>query len=315
MKKEQFALKKISLEDERFRTSCYFCLEKLKLSIKEIGLLHPPLVTRRDNRFILVSGWKRVLACHELSLSPIPVYVIEEKNELKTFLIAFYENLAAREFGLLEKAEVLSRLKKFGEDEVKIIRHYLPLFDIPQTLSHLDSYLAFSGFEPEVKRAAHEKSMTFPALKLLTEFEAEEQRLLLPFLLSLGQNKRKEILEDLIEISKRNDIPAKNLILSEEIQAIQDTDALTLLQKADKIRLLLRKQRYPAFSSWKDSFDSLLKRMRWPEEVSVDPSPFFEDENFTVTFTFEDQEQFKSNLDKLEELSSKDEFVQIFKLR
>ncbi len=315
MKKEQFALKKISLEDERFRTSCHFCLEKLKLSIKEIGLLHPPLVTRRDNRFILVSGWKRVLACHELSLSPIPVYVIEEKDELQIFLIAFYENLAAREFGLLEKAEVLSKLKKFGEDEVKIIRHYMPLFDIPQTLSHLDSYLAFSGFEPEVKRAAHEKNMTFTALKLLTEFEAEEQRLLLPLLLPLGQNKRKEILEDLIEISKRNDIPAKNLILSEEIQAIQDTDALTPLQKADKIRLLLRKQRYPAFSSWKDSFDSLLKRMRWPEEVSVDPSPFFEDENFTVTFTFEDQEQFKSNLDKLEELSSKDEFVQIFKLR
>lgn len=315
MKKEQFALKKISLEDERFRTSYHFSLEKLKLSIKEIGLLHPPLVTRRDNRFILVSGWKRVLACHELSLSPIPVYVIEEKDELQTFLIAFYENLAAREFGLLEKAEALSRLKRFGEDEVKIIRHYLPLLDIPQTLSHLDSYLAFSGFEPEVKRAAHEKSMTFPALKLLAEFEAEEQRILLPFLLPLGQNKRKEILEDLIEISRRNDISVKNLILSEKIQAIQDTDALTPLQKADKIRLLLRKQRYPAFSSWKDSFDSLLKRMRWPEEVSVGPSPFFEDENFTVTFTFEDQEQFKSNLDKLEELSSKDEFVQIFKLR
>jgi len=315
MKKEQFALKKISLEDERFRTSYHFFLEKLKLSIKEIGLLHPPLVTRRDNRFILVSGWKRVLACHELSLSPIPVYVIEEKDELQTFLIAFYENLAAREFGLLEKAEALSRLKRFGEDEVKIIRHYLPLLDIPQTLSHLDSYLAFSGFEPEVKRVAHEKSMTFPALKLLAEFEAEEQRILLPFLLPLGQNKRKEILEDLIEISRRNDISVKNLILSEKIQAIQDTDALTPLQKAEKIRLLLRKQRYPAFSSWKDSFDSLLKRMRWPEEVSVGPSPFFEDENFTVTFTFEDQEQFKSNLDKLEELSSKDEFVQIFKLR
>jgi len=114
MKKEQFALKKISLEDERFRTSYHFSLEKLKLSIKEIGLLHPPLVTRRDNRFILVSGWKRVLACHELSLSSIPVYVIEEKDELQTFLIAFYENLAAREFGLLEKAEDSSDLIPSG---------------------------------------------------------------------------------------------------------------------------------------------------------------------------------------------------------
>jgi hypothetical protein len=315
MKTEQLALQKISLEDERFRTSYHFSLEKLKLSLKKIGLLHPPLVTRRDKRFILVSGWKRVLACRELSFSTVPVDMIEEKDELQTFLIAFYENLSARDFGLLEKAEALSRLRKFGEDETKIIRHYLPLLGIPQTLSHLDTYLAFSGLDPGVKKAAHEKNMPFPVLKLFSEFTSEEQRLLLPFILPLGQNKRKAILEDFMEISRRNDIPMKNLILSEEIQAIQSTDELTPLQKADKIRLLLRKQRYPVFSSWKDSFDSLLRRMRWPDEVSVDPSPFFEDENFTVTFTFQDQEQFRSNLKKLEELSSKDEFVQIFKLR
>ena len=315
MKKEQFDLKKISLDDERFRTSYSFSLEKLKLSLKEIGLLHPPVVTRRGKRFILVSGWKRVLACRELSLSPVPVCVTEGKDDLRTFLIAFYENLATREFSLLEKAEALSRLKKFGEGETKIIRHYLPLLDIPETLSHLDSYLAFSEFDPDVKKAVQEKNMTFPVLKLFSEFTPDEQKLLLPCLLLLGQNKRKEILEDLIEISKRNDIPVKNLIFTKEIKAIQDTGSLTPLQKADKIRLLLRKQRYPVFSSWKDSFDSLLKRMRWPAEVSVDPSPFFEDENITVTFTFEDQEQFKSNLDRLEELSSKDEFIQIFKLR
>ncbi len=315
MKKEQLTLKNISLEDERFRTSYHFSLEKLKLSFKEVGLLHPPFVTRRNKRFILVSGWKRVLACRELSFSTVPVYVIEEEDELQTFLIAFYENLSMRGFDLLEKAEILSRLKKFGEDETKIIRHYLPLLDIPQTLSYLDSYLAFSEFESEVKNAAHEKNMTFPVLKLFSEFTHEEQRLLLPYLLPLGQNKRKEILEDLIEVSKRNDIPLKNLILSEEIQAIQGNDALSPLQKADNIRLLLRKQRYPVFSSWRDSFDSLLRRMRWPEGISVEPSPFFEDENFIVTFTFEDHAQFKSHLDKLGELSSKEEFVQIFKRR
>jgi len=315
MKKEQLVLKEISLKDERFRTSYHFSLQKLKLSLEKIGLLNPPLVTLRDNRFILVSGWKRVLACLELSFTAIPVYVIEEENELQTFLMAFYENLATREFSLTEKAEVLARLKKFGENEKKIIRHYLPLLDIPQTLSHLDAYLAFSQFELELKRAAHEKNMTFSTLKLLVGFTLQEQRLLLPLLLPLGQNKQKELLEDLLEIAKRNNMPAKNMLLSKEIKAVQANETLAPLQKADKIRALLREKRYPVFSSWKDSFDSLLKKMKWPGEITVNPSPFFEEDSFTVIFSFENQEQFKTNLLKLEELSSRAEFLEIFKMR
>ncbi len=315
MKKKQLTLKEINLKDERFRTSYHFSLQKLKLSLEKIGLLQPPHVTLQDNRFVLVSGWKRVLACIELSFPAIPVYVIEKKSELQTFLMALYENLATREFSLMEKAEILSRLRKFGEDEKKIIRHYLPLLDIPQTLSHLDAYLAFSRFEPEMKRVIHKKNMPFSSLKLLTGFTRREQKLLRPLLLPLGQNKQKEVLEDLLEVAKRNDVPAQSILLSGEIKAIQDTETLTPLQRADKIRILLREWRYPVFSSWKDSFDSLLKKMKWPREITVNPSPFFEEDNFTVIFSFENQEQFKSSLLKLKELSSRDEFLEIFKLR
>lgn len=315
MKKKQLALKEISLKDERFRTSYHFSLQKLKLSLEEIGLLHPPLVTLQDSRFILVSGWKRVLACLELSFTAIPVSIIEEKNEMQTFLMAFYENLATREFSLMEKAEILARLKKFGEDEKKIIRHYLPLLDIRQTLSHLDAYLAFSRFNPEIKRAIHEKNMSFSLLKILARFTSQEQKILLPLLLPLGQNKQKAVLEDLLEVAQRNDMPAQNILLSGEIEDIQGRKTLTPLQRADKIRALLRERRYPVFSSWKASFDSLLKRMSWPKEIAVDPSPFFEEDDFTVTFSFENQEQFKASLLKLKELSSKEEFLEIFKLR
>ena len=315
MEKKQIELKKINLEDERYRTSYHFSLQEMKQSLEEIGLLNPPLVTLRDNHLTLVSGWKRILACMELSLSTLPVYVIEDKDELKVFLKAFYENLATREFNLMEKAEILARLKKFGEQEKRIIRHYLPLLDIPQSLSHLDAYMAFSQFDTEVKRAITEKNMSFSSVKILAEFTSQEQNLLLSLLMPLGQNKRKEILEDLLEISKRNDISVKDLLLSDEVKAIQNTETLTLLQIADKIRFLFKKKRYPAFLAWKNSFDSVLKKMKWPEEIMLSPSPFFEEENFTVTFSFANQEHFKTSLFKLEKLSSRDEFSDIFKVK
>lgn len=315
MKKEQIDLNEIFLKDERYRTSYYFSLEKLKLSLQKVGLLHPPLITFRSERLILVSGWKRILACSELSLSPIPVVIIKEKDDLKTFLMAFYENLATREFSLPEKAEILGRLKRFGEDEKRIIRHYMPLLDIPATLPYLDIYLAFSQFEPELKKAVHEKDMSFPSVRPLIEFSSRERKQLLPLLLPLGQNKRRELLEDILEVSRKNDTPVQRILISPEIQAIQKSETLTPLQKADSIRLLLRKKRYPALSSMQGSFESLLRKIDWPEEIAISPSPFFEEEDFTVRFTFKSEEQLKAGLLKLEELSARRDFAEIFKLK
>ena len=301
MKKKNLSLKEIFLEDERFRVSYYFSLEKLILSIQNVGLLNPPLVSFRDKHFILVSGWKRVLACIKLSLSSLPVFVIEEEDELKIFLAAFYENLATREFSLLEKSEILSRLKRFGEDEKKIVMNYLPLLDIPSTLSHLESYLAFSKIESGVKSIIHQKNMPFSSVKILAGFTAQERKSLLPLLLSSGQNRMKEILEDLKEISRRNDTAPKKILSTKDILDIMESEKLSPLQKADKIRLFLKRKRYPALSSRKESFDSLLKKLRLPKTVAVKPSPFFEDENFSVNFSFGNSEELKTSLLKLQD--------------
>ncbi len=315
MKRENLALNKIFLKDERFRISYYFDLEKLVASIREIGLLNPPLVTRRNGRFILVSGWKRVMACLSLSLSPIPVLVVQGKGELETFLIAFYENLATGEFSLAEKAEIIARLKKFSEDEKKIVRHYLPLLDIPSTLSHLDSYLAFSQFEPELKKFIHEKNLPFSLAELFSEFYTSERKRLLPLVLPLSQNKMTEFLESLKEISRRDELPVRKILASKEVKDILGSRRLSSLQKADRIRLVLRKKRYPNLSSWEESFDSLRKKMRWPREITLRPTPYFEEKRLSVDFNFEDQEEFKASLLKLEELASKREFSELFKFK
>lgn len=313
MRVKQLPLNQIFLENERFRISYYFSLERMILSLKSVGLINPPLVCFRDNHFILVSGWKRVLACREISLSPIPVQVSEEEDELKTFQLAFFENLASREFNLIEKAEILSKLKEFGETEEKIVRQFLPLLGIPSTFSHLDTFLSFSGFEPELKKLIVEKKMPFSSARLLSEFKPRGRKLLLPLLLPLGQNKQKELLEDLQEVSRKSDIPAEKLLASKEIQDALKSERLSPLQKSDKIRLLLKRKRYPSLSSMRDSFDSLLKRIDWPKEISVKSSPFFEDEDVSVSFTFRNNVEFQRHLRKLQKLASKKEFSNLFK--
>lgn len=313
MKKLKIPLNKINLEDERFRISYHSNLDKIILSLKKIGLVNPPIVTLRRPHIILVSGWKRVLGYISLSFSQIPVYMLDEKDDLKAFKMSFFENLAVRSYDTIEKAEIVGRLKKFGEDKNSIIKKYFPLINIPSTRSHLDVYLAAFEFEPEIKKLVLEKNTAFVSLQLLTEFNSRERRLLLPLLSCLSQNKIKEILEDLLEICRKYNVPAWKFLLSRDIMDIQGAENLSPLQKADKIRLILKRKRYPTLFSWTKSFDSALKKICWPEEISISPSKYFEGEEISVNFSFENMEEFRKKLSELQKLSSKEEFSDIFK--
>jgi len=313
MKKENLSPDEIYLKDERFRISYYFSLQRLMDSLRKIGLINPPLVTVRNGRFILVTGWKRVLACLQLSFASIPVEVSGVDDDLQNFLIAVHENLATREFSLIEKAEIIGKLKTLGVKKNEVIRNYLPLLDIPANSSFYELYLSLAGFEPELKEVIHKKDIPLSVLQIFSELKPEAQKLVLPILLPLGQNKQKEILEDLLEISRRENIGVENILQNEEILSIQGLEKLSPLQKADTIRSFLRKRRYPSFSRWKESFDSSLKKMRWPKEIALKHTPFFEDEDMSVTFSFKNKKEYEENVEKLKQMASKKEFSKLFR--
>jgi len=314
MKIKILPLKDINFQDERFRISYYFSLEKLSLSIKEIGLIQPPLVSVLDKQFVLVTGWKRVLACRQLGLSALPCWIVTGSNPLRLFLMAFYENLTTREFSLLEKAEIIKKLKGFGEEERKIIRFYLPLLGLPAANYYFKIYLKFSDFEPEFKVFIHEKNMSFHCLELSANFDSWERKLLIPWLRVVGHNKQKEILEYLHEISVRDGLIAKHLLNSKEIKEIANSKNLSPLQKANKLRLFLRKKRYPKLHSLQLAFNSWLKKISWPKQVEIDHTPYFESDELKVNFKFKNKQEFKNNLLKLQKVVNQEKFSEIFNL-
>ncbi|MFB0565402.1 MAG: ParB/RepB/Spo0J family partition protein [Candidatus Aminicenantaceae bacterium] len=313
MKSKKLSLKKINLKDERYRISYFFSLEKMISSLKKMGLINPPLVAFRDNRFIIVSGWKRVLACRKLSYSSIQVRVSDAESDLQNFLIALYENLPTKSFSLVEKAEIVLRLKKFGMKESRIIEDYFSPLDIPPRSTYLDGFLALSQFEPELKEGIHRNNMPFSSIQRLSEYTPKTRSLIFPLLLPLSQNKQREVLEDIQDISERENIPVEDVLKKKEIRNILDLEKLSLLQKAGKIRLFLRKKRYPLLSSWEESFKTSLKKMKWPKEIEIRHSPFFEGENISVTFSFRNRKEFEENLLKLKGMASNKEFPRLLK--
>jgi len=314
MKLLEVPLDDINQKDERFRFSYHFDLHKLLISIKKFGLVCPLVVVKRDeSKYVLVSGWKRVLACLELSLTHVPVYLLDEQDDCRAFLLCLYENWAARNFNILEKAEILLNLNGFMGNEKKIVKHYFPLLDIPATLTYFDTYLKIALLDPTWKKIIFKKKIPLASVQLLTEFSPEDREPLLPLVLPLNVNKLRQFLEDLYDLSKKTGDSPKVLLSAPDILSVSQSENLSSLQKAEKIRSLLRAKRYPTLSSWKKSFDTSLKKARLSKEVDFDSASFFEDGEFTVTFSLKNKRAFQKRLSKLQDLISDEDLFSMFK--
>lgn len=312
MKRLRIDIGQIDLSDERFRISPVYSLDRMRLSLQRVGLLQPPLVSRRGNRYLLVSGWKRVLACREILLSPIEVFVARGSNDLELFLQAFYENLACRDFSPIEKAEAVSRLREFGEPAEKVRTLYLPLLAEHPTVASLETLLAISRFEPRQKVALVEGGIPFSSLERLVDFSSRERDLILPLLVPLSQNKQKEVLEDLFEISRRDDRPVQAILETEEIKGVLKNSSLSPLQKSDRVRVLLRGKRRPSYSRWTAAFESAAKRIPWPEGTKIQPFPFFEGDRLLLSFRFRNKKEFQACLAGLRKAGSHPDFSRLF---
>jgi len=313
MELKETELHRINFKDDRFRISYFVELDKLKRSIAECGLLSPLLTTPRDGDLVIAAGWRRALACRDLSFSPVPCFILEEPEDGKVFLLAVLENLAAKDFNVLEKAVVLKKLKAFGMEEALILETYLPLFGIPQNLSYLDDYLAISEFDAETKAFIHTRNVSYPVIRFLLELTREERAMLIPHLRYLGQNKQREFLEFLLETSQREDLSVREILASDAIADVIQSEALPSAQKADSIRLLLRKRRYPSYSAREEAFALALKNMEWPEDIVLHHSPFFEGEEFSVRFAFKKDAEFKDKVQQLHTIAATNRITELLK--
>jgi hypothetical protein len=211
----------------------------------------------------------------------------------------------------LEKAQILHRLIQFGLHEDSIVKNHLSLLQIPGTLDHLEAYVKIAELEPETKSVIYSKTMAFSTVRLLIQTRVAERRLLLPLLQSLGQNKQRELLQNLLELSKRDGISIQNILEAEDAQKITEDQNLSSLQKADEIRNLIQRKRYPTFTAWENTFKSQKKDLDWPEDIKIEPSPFFEGETFTVQFAFKDLDEYRIKMAKLNQAATDGKISQL----
>jgi len=123
-------------------------LDELVNSIREIGLQQPVVVYRKGQRYKLLIGQRRYLACKKLCMSEIPALIISIKDEADAVVKSFSENIHRLDLGYSDKMRVASRLlEKLGkvEDVAKALGVH------PQTVRN---YLGWAGVPEPLKKMA-----------------------------------------------------------------------------------------------------------------------------------------------------------------
>ena len=162
----------ISLNPDQPRTNFnQNSLEQLASSINELGLIQPITVKEKDEKYILISGERRLRAFKKLNLDSIPAY-IRKANDQSSLEMALVENIQRRDLDAIEIAISYKRLteelnlshdemsKKLGKDR-STITNYIRLLKLDPIIQSgiRDKFISMGHGRAIINIASHEKQL------------------------------------------------------------------------------------------------------------------------------------------------------------
>jgi ParB/RepB/Spo0J family partition protein len=279
-------------------------------------LIQPVLLRKEKGHYRIVCGFRRIWVLKELGVFEIPAMVFEEKepSDLELFVLSLQENLTTRGFNAVEKAIALQKLiHRFQLEHSEVVKTYLHLFSLEPNEKILNTYLSLAEMEDETKRFVLREEVSRSNIRLLAQMSSEDRMALLPFLslLKLGENRLREMLTLLSEISRRERISIKEFIDRPDIQGILSQKELTPIQRTERVKRVLMNLRHPKMKQMEEEFDRKRKAFNLPVGVSVHHAPYFEGKGLKMEFQFESTEEYRTILNSLSELVDKKEFKKL----
>jgi len=316
---QKIPLGQIDTADETFSVNFMPDLRRLRSSIEEMGLIQPVLLRRKSNGYQIISGFRRISVVKELGKLGIESRVFEENeaDDFRLFSLSLHENLTTRGFNAVEKAIALDKLiDRFQVEPPVVIRNFLPSLALEPNEKILNTYLSLARMENEIKQYVLKEEVSRSNIRRLSALASDERRafLFLASPLKLGENRLREILILLEEISRRNRWKVGDIVGQPEIQAALSQAELTSSQKADRIKKVLMNLRYPKMHRLEEEFEKKRRDLNLPSKVVLNHHPFFEGKGLRLELQFETMEEYRSLLDSLSSLVDKKEFEEMLQI-
>jgi hypothetical protein len=304
---EKISLAKIDLEDTQFLITFLPELNPLLASIKLVGLLEPLFVREKGGgRVQLICGFKRAETLCHLAVSEAEAFVYPQGalDDLQAILLTLGHNLS-RPLNLVEKARALEKLLAFGCPEREVSDRYLPLFGLQPNARILKQLTELLSLEQCLQEYLVRKDLSLSVSTLFRHLDKEGQVAIFPLLEALGpgENRVKEIISYLREISLRDGVPIAALIAKKEIGELIDDQGIPRPQRLEHLRRVLKDMRFPRLTAMENTFAEYKRSLSLPPQISFHPPPFFEGEEFKMELRFKDFRAFRELVTRLRQIT------------
>jgi len=308
---ETVPLSRIDLEDRTFLITFMPDLEPLLASLKLVGLLEPIILReKRDETYQIVCGFKRAEALRALAIGEAAAFVYHhgELDDLQALLLTVGHNLT-RPLNLVEKAQALEKLLCFGVSEREVIDCYLPLFALQPHMRILEQVVDLLALERRLREYMVRQGLSLAAAVRFIQLDKEAQGAILPLLTALrpGENRVKEIITYLQEVSLRDGVSISSLLTRGDIVELLGDLEAPLPQRIERLRRIVKKMRFPLLTAIEEKFAAYKQSLSLPPRISFHPPPFFEGEEFRMELRFKDFRAFRELTAKLHEIAAEED--------
>jgi len=171
MKVERIQLKKIKLSDEQMRTDPLSVgVDDLARSIERVGLLHPLVVRREGDGYVVVAGVRRYLALASLNWAEVPCVVIDGKSQ-ELDAITIHENIHREDVNVVEEARWLERMHR---------KYCISVTDLAKMIGKSHAYvsqrLKLLSCDPYIVECIEQGKMSFSVGRELDRIDDPEER-------------------------------------------------------------------------------------------------------------------------------------------
>lgn len=298
------ALADIHPEVSPFRITTNDAVGDLADALNRVGLINPPILAYSESGYVVVCGFRRILAARSLAWNTIPARILHNPHDpLICAYLAISENSIERPLNLIETSRALSLLESCIPDTEERYKVAGSL-GLPSSPSLVQKIKPLCRLPRSLQDGLLSGKIALSSALMLSKLDSKTADVLLKLLsdLKLSVSNQKELIVTIQEIAILEDVSAERLIQSEEIQEIVNSAEMDTPSKAGLLRSHLKHRRFPHISSAMDSFETMKKRLSLGENVSLKPPPGFEGNHYSIAFSFSslfELNQHKQTLERL----------------
>lgn len=298
-------LSEINFKDRSYPFSFGATPQNLIESIKQVGLLQPPLLQAAATGYKIVCGRRRLEVLRQSGASDVEVkfWVAPEGQFKKLFHRALWENLAQREFNPVETADIYNRaLEVFSKDELRC--ELRPALKIPDRERFHKRYQTIAGFSPELRELVAAGIIDPESVDLINEWGDTELAALMALIAETGlrRNKLREVINRLEDLARRDRVSPCEPLARAGV-AVRDVEGRI---EISALRSQLQEQLYPHLTTARKNFAEKLEKLSLPADISLAAPPDFEGGEFRLSFSFSDRRQWQGACKKLNSIAGED---------